>query len=57
MSNLIGLLEFQIEFSKILLTAYLDHLLYNLSLVKLRLACAKQNAAVNASYACSLLAR
>ena len=36
----------------ILLTDCADQLIYNLSLIKLRLACAKQNAAVNASDAC-----
>ena len=50
MKNLIGLLEFQIQFSP-------DQLLYNLSLIKLSLVCAKQNVAVNASDACSLLAK
>ena len=32
-------------------------LLYNLSLIKLSSACAKQNTSVNASDACSLLAK
>ena len=52
---MIGLFEFQITIFEILLT---DQLLYNLSLIKLCLACAKQNAAVNtASDACLLLAK
>ena len=55
MSNLIGLVEFHLALSEILLTAGADQLLYNLSLIKLCLACAKQNAAVNARDACSLL--
>ena len=45
MSNLIGLLEFQIAISEILLTACADQLLYNLDLIKLCSAFAKQNAA------------
>ena len=57
MSNLIGLLELHIALSEILLTAGADQLLYNLSLIKLCSACAKQNAAVNASDACSLLTK
>ena len=45
-------------FSEILLTPCDDQFLYNLSLIKLCLACAKQNAAVNtASDARSLLAK
>ena len=56
MRNLIGLLEFQIALSEIL-TACSDQLSYNLSLIKLCSTCAKQNAAVNASDACSLLAK
>ena len=56
--NLVGLLEFHIALSEILLTACLDQLLYNLSLIKLCSVCAKQNAAVKiASDACSLLAK
>ena len=46
--DLIGLLEFQIALSP-------DWLLYNLSLIKLCSACAKQNASVNANDACLLL--
>ena len=57
MSNLIGLLEFHIALSEILLTACTDQLIYNLSLIKLCSTCAKQIAAVNASDACSLLAK
>ena len=49
MSNLIGLFEFHIAFSEILLIACTDQLLYNLRLIKLCLVCAKQNAVVNAS--------
>ena len=55
--NLIGLLEFHIALSEILLIACADQLIYYLSLIKLRLACAKQKAAVNANDACSLLAK
>ena len=56
--NLIGLLEFHIALSEMLLTATADQLLYNSSFIKLCLACAKQNAAVKtASDACSLLAK
>ena len=50
MNNLIGLLEFHIAFSP-------DQLFYRLSLLKLCSTCAKQNAAVNGSNACSLLAK
>ena len=57
MSNLIGLLEFHIALSKILSTACADQLLYNLYLIKLCSTCAKQNAGVNTSDACSLLAK
>ena len=39
MTNLIGLLEFYIALSKILLTACADQLIYNLSLTKLCSAC------------------
>ena len=53
---MIGLLEFHIAMSKILLTGCSDQLLYNLSSIKLCSASAKQNAAVNsASNAYSLL--
>ena len=45
-SNLIDLLEFLLALSEILLTACADQLLYNLSLIKLCSACAKQNATV-----------
>ena len=55
--NLTGLLEFHTALSETLLTACADLLLYNLSLIKLYSAFAKQNAAVNASDACSLLAK
>ena len=48
--ELIGLLEFHITLSP-------DQLLYHLSLIKLCSACAKQKSAVNARYACSLLAK
>ena len=54
---MIGFLEFYIALSEILLTACADQLIYNLSLIKLCSECAKQNAAVNASHACSLLAK
>ena len=48
---MIGLLQFHI-------TACADQLLYNLSLIKLCPACAKQNAAVKiASDTCSLLVK
>ena len=57
MRNVIGLLEFDIALSKILLGACADQLLYNLSLSKLCSASATQNAAINASGACSLLAK
>ena len=53
---MIGFLEFHITLSEILLTACADQLLYNLSLIKLRSTCEKQNAAVNASDVCALLA-
>ena len=52
MSNLIGLLEFHIAHSEILLTAGADQL-YNLSLFKLCLACEIKNT----SDACSSLAK
>ena len=55
---MIGLLEFQIAHSEILLTACADQLLYNLSLIKLCSTCAKQIAsAKTSSDACSLLAK
>ena len=57
MSSLIGLVEFHLALSEILLTAGAHQLLYNLSLIKLCLACAKQNTAVNARDACSLLTK
>ena len=57
MRNVIGLLEFDIALSKILLRACADQLLYNLSLSKLCSASATQNVAINASSACSLLAK
>ena len=53
MRNLIGLLEFHIAHSEILLTACADQLLYNLSLIKLCSACAIKNT----SDAYSLLAK
>ena len=53
MRNLIGLSEFNITHSEILLTACADQLLYNLSLIKLCLACAIKDT----SDACSLLAK
>ena len=57
-SNLIGLLECHIKLSEILLTACADELLYNLSLIKLYSACAKQNAGVKtANDVCSLLSK
>ena len=57
MSNLIGLLEIHIGLSEIMLTACADQLIHNSSLIKLCSACAKQNAAANASNTCSLLAK
>ena len=56
MRNLIGLLKFHIALSE-MLTPCTDELLYSLSLIKLCSAWAKQNAAVNATDACSLLAK
>ena len=56
--GLIGFFEFHIALSEILLTAFADQLLYNLSLIKLYSACVKQNTAVTtASDACSLLSK
>ena len=55
--NLIGLLKFHKALSEILLITCTDQLIHNLSLTKLCSACAKQNAAVNAKDACSLLAK
>ena len=53
MRNLIGLLEFHIAHSEILLTACADQLLYNLSLIKLCSVCA-----IKTTYdACSLLGK
>ena len=59
MRDLIGLLEFHIALSEILLQHCPDQLLYNnVSLIKLCWACAKQNAEVKiASDACPLLAK
>ena len=54
---MISLLEFHIALSDILLSADSDQLICNLSLIKSCLTCAKQNAAGNASNACSLLAK
>ena len=53
--NLIGLLEFHLTLSEILLTACADQLIYNL--IKLYSTCGKQNTAVNESDSCSLLAK
>ena len=50
------MLEFHIALSEIL-TAGAHQLIYNISLIILCSACAKQNAAVNASDAYSLLAK
>ena len=69
--NLIGLLQFHIAFSEILLTACAGQLLYIklcyinyvilimllCKLIKLCFTCPKQNTSVNASDACSLLAK
>ena len=57
MCNLIGFFKFHTALSKILLTACSDQLIYNLSLIKSCSTCAKQNAAENASDACSLIAK
>ena len=55
---MIGFFEFHKAHIKILLTACADQLQYNLSLIKLHLACVKQNAAVKTgSDVCSLLAK
>ena len=55
---MIGFYEFHIAHSEILLTACADQLLFNLILVKLCLACVKQNTAVKtASDAYPLLAK
>ena len=52
---MIGLQEFPIALSKIMLTACADPLLYNLNLIKLYQTFAKPNAAVKtASESCSL---
>ena len=57
-ANLIRFSEFHIARSEILLAACTDQLLYNLSLIKLCLACVKQNTAANAaSDSCSFLAK
>ena len=54
---MIGLLEFEIALSEILLTAFAGQLLYNLYLIKLCSACGKQNVTVKtARDACSMLA-
>ena len=56
--NFVGLLEFHIAHSKILLTDCVKQLLYYLSLIILYFECAKQKAAIKtASNACSLLAK
>ena len=52
-NNLIGLLEFYVAHSELLLTACPDQSLYSLSLIKLSSACAIKNT----SDACSLLAK
>ena len=58
MNNLIGLVEFHIALYKLSLTACVDQLLYNLSLIKLYSACTKEKATVKTtSDACSLLAK
>ena len=57
MRSLIGLLEFHIALSEILLTSSTDQLLYNLSLIELFSACRKQNTVVNASDVSSLLSK
>ena len=58
MAKLIDYFELHIEDSGIQLTVWADQLLYNLSLIKLCLACVKQNAAVKTGIdACSLLAK
>ena len=55
---MIAFFEFHIAHSEILLTALADQLLHNLSLIKLSLACLKQNTAVKTVIdACSLLAK
>ena len=55
-STLIDWLIFKGE-QLLLLTACAGQLLYNLRLIELCSACAKQNAALNASDACSLLTK
>ena len=55
--NLIDLLEFYIALSEMLLTISANQEFNNLNLIKLWLACAKQNAVVKVtSDACSMLA-
>ena len=55
---MIGFFEFHKAHSKILLAAWADQLLYSLSLIKLCLACVKQNTAVKTAIdACSLLTK
>ena len=50
--------EFHIAHSEVLLITFADQFLYNLSLIKVFLACVKQNPAVKTAIdACSLLAR
>ena len=57
-ANTIGFFEFYLAHSEILLTAWADQLLYNLSLIKLCLTWIKQNTAVKtASDSCSILAK
>ena len=56
-SNLTGLLEIHIAVSEVVLTTCTNQLIYNLKVIELCLACVKQNVAVNASNACSLLAK
>ena len=55
---MIDYFELHTEDSGIQLTVWADQLLYSLSLIKLCLACVKQNAAVKTGInACSLLAK
>ena len=55
---MIGLLEFHLAHSEMLLTASTNQLLYDLSLIELCSPCAKENAALKtANDACSLLAK
>ena len=57
-ANTIGFFEFYLAHSEMLLTAWADQLLYNLSLIKLCLTCVKPNTAgKTASDSCSILAK